>query len=175
LLFKIAQRDLAIRGNSLQADGVRRLLCFLLPAFVVFAADRDAKSLAVKSGPLFETIARMDRHLFDAFNAHNVVRLMAMASNDLEFYQDSSGLKNYQQCFTEFKTLFASNTSIRRELVEGTLEVYPIKDYGALEIGEHRFCHVESGKDDCDVFKFAMLWQKTDDSWKVSRVISYGH
>jgi hypothetical protein len=61
------------------------------------------------------------------------------------------------------------------------LEVYPIKDYGAIEIGAHRFCHKEKGNDaspartDCGTFKFAMVWRKIGDSWKISRVLSYGH
>lgn len=154
---------------------MRSLLCFLLTATIAMAADREGKATDPKTGPLFETIARLDRHLFDAFNAHNAERLMSMAIKDLEFYQDNDGLKNYQQCFADFKALFANSKDIRRELVEGTLEVYPIKDYGALEIGQHRFCHTENGKEECAVFKFAMIWQKIDESWKLARVISYGH
>ena len=33
----------------------------------------------------------------------------------------------------------------------------------------------ENGKDDCGTFKFAMIWRKDDETWKLSRVISYGH
>jgi hypothetical protein len=64
---------------------------------------------------------------------------------------------------------------MRRDLVPGTLEVYPIKGYGAIEIGAHRFCHKEDGKDDCGVFKFVQIWQKQESGWKVTRVVSYGH
>lgn len=44
--------------------------------------------------------------------------------------------------------------------MKGSLEVYPIKGYGAVEIGEHVFCNKEKGKDDCDTFKFVMVWRK---------------
>jgi hypothetical protein len=44
-----------------------------------------------------------------------------------------------------------------------------------MEIGRHRFCHKENGKDDCGSFGFAMVWRKTGASWKISRVLSYGH
>jgi hypothetical protein len=71
--------------------------------------------------------------------------------------------------------MFASAPDIRRDLEPGSLEVYPIKDYGAMEIGRHRFCHKENGKDDCGTFGFAMVWRKAGDSWKISRVLSYGH
>ena len=123
----------------------------------------------------------MDAKIFDAFNAHNVDALMAMFTDDLEFYQDNDGVKTYQQCLGDFKKMFASASDIKRVLLKETLEVYPIKDYGAVEIGSHRFCHTENGngaspaRTECGNFKFAMVWKKTGDSWKISRVISYGH
>jgi hypothetical protein len=64
---------------------------------------------------------------------------------------------------------------LRRDLVKGSLEVYPVKDYGAIETCLHKFCHVENGKDDCGTFKNVMVWQKKDGQWKVTRVISYDH
>jgi ketosteroid isomerase-like protein len=158
---------------------MRKSLCFLLLLIFLSSITRtpaaDQSESKFTSGALFETIARMDRHLCAVFNAHNVDRLMEMATKDLEFYQDVEGLKGYQQCYDEFKNLFAANTDLRRELVDGSIEVYPIKDYGALETGQHRFCHTENGQEECGVFKFTILWQKTDDSWKIARVINYGH
>jgi hypothetical protein len=130
---------------------------------------------AATSGELFETIARLDGALFGAFNAHKADLLMSMFSEDLEFYHDTGGLANYRQTRSNFEQLFAKTPDIRRDLVRGSLRVYPIKDYGVLELGQHRFCHKENGKDDCGTFMFAMIWRKTGDSWKVSRVISYGH
>lgn len=143
------------------------------------AATSPPKTSGVESAPdsgeLSNTIARMDAKIFDAFNAHKVDALMAMFTDDLEFYQDNDGVKNYQQCFGDFKKMFASATDIKRVLLKETLEVYPIKDYGAVEIGAHRFCHTENDKEECGNFKFAMIWKKMGDSWKISRVISYGH
>jgi ketosteroid isomerase-like protein len=124
---------------------------------------------------LFETIVRMDAKTFDAFNTHDVSTLMSMFAEDVEFYHDSGGLTNFQQTKEGFTKMFANSPDIRRDLVKESLEVYPIKDYGAIEIGAHRFCHKENGKDDCGTFKFAMIWRKTGDTWKISRVLSYGH
>ena len=133
------------------------------------------KDKAATSGELFEAIARADRETFAAFNAHDVELLMARFTRDLEFYHDTGGLTDHRQTRESFQSLFARIPDIRRTLVPGTLEVYPIKDHGALEIGAHRFCHQENGKDDCGTFKFAMVWRKEGDAWKLSRVISYGH
>jgi ketosteroid isomerase-like protein len=139
------------------------------------AEEPGAKKEAASAGDLFETIKRMDAAIFDAFNAHDVDRLMSYFTEDLEFYHDTGGLGDYRQNAADFKKMFASTPDIRRDLVKESLEVYPIKDYGAMEIGQHRFCHKEDGKDDCGTFGFAMVWRKTGDSWKISRVLSYGH
>ena len=140
------------------------------------ATDQQGENKkAVTSEELLETIARTDSAIFDAFNTHDVERLMAMFTDDLEFYHDAGGLTDYRQTKQSFKKMFAGTPDIRRDLVKGSLEVYPIKDHGAVEIGEHRFCHKENGKDDCGTFKFAMIWRKSGESWKISRVISYGH
>ena len=156
-----------------------RFLTLLAIALVLGAgassAQQSEKDKAVTSGELFETIARLDGALFNAFNAHNTDLLMSMFSEDLEFYHDTGGLANYRQTRSNFEKLFAQTPDIRRELVKDSLKVYPIKDHGALEIGQHRFCHKENGKDDCGTFMFAMIWRKTGDSWRVSRVLSYGH
>ena len=40
--------------------------------------------------------------------------------------------------------MFANMPDIRRDMV-GSLGVYPIKDFGAIEVGTHRFCHKENG------------------------------
>lgn len=134
-----------------------------------------AEGNAKAGSELVATIAAMDKAIFDAFNAHDATRLMSYFTEDLEFYHDTGGLGNYSQNAEDFKKMFASMPDIRRELVKESLEVYPIKDYGAMEIGQHRFCHKENGKDDCGTFGFAMVWRKVGDSWKISRVLSYGH
>jgi ketosteroid isomerase-like protein len=139
------------------------------------AEEPGPQKEAASPAELFETIQRMDAAIFDAFNAHDVARLMSYFTEDLEFYHDTGGLGDYRQNAADFKKMFASTPDIRRDLVKESLEVYPIKDYGAMEIGQHRFCHKENGKDDCGTFGFAMVWRKTGDSWKISRVLSYGH
>ena len=101
----------------------------------------------------------------------------AFFAEDLEFYHDKGGLANFQQTMQGFRNLFDQNktTGLNRQLVPGTLEVYPISGYGAVETYQHRFCHVENGKDDCGTFKNMMVWRLKDGQWKVTRVVSYGH
>jgi ketosteroid isomerase-like protein len=127
------------------------------------------------SGPLYKEIVHMDSVLFDAFNAHDLDKLKILFSEDMEFYHDKGGLTNYAQNMQAFQENFAKISDLKRELVSGSLEVYPIKDYGAVEIGAHRFCHTENGKEICGSFKFVHVWKKTNDGWKLTRVVSYDH
>ena len=127
------------------------------------------------SRELYKEIERMDGVLSGAFNTQDLDGLKALFTEDLEFYQDNEGLALYPQTMKDFEGMFAQGNKIRRELVKGSLEVYPVKNYGAIEIGVHRFCHVEKGKDECGTFKFVHLWQTNGGGWKISRVISYAH
>ena len=120
-------------------------------------------------------IARMDSLLFVAFNAGDLSRLKTFFASDLEFYQDNEGLENYAQTMKDFEEMLQQPSRIRRELVPGSLEVYPIKNYGAIEVGSHRFCHEENGRTECGTFKFLHVWRKTGKSWRLSRIVSYAH
>jgi hypothetical protein len=63
---------------------------------------------------------------------------------------------------------------VRRELVAGTLRVYPVKGFGAIEEGEPRFCELGSAR--CEgIATFVMLWRQNPDGWKLTRVPSEGH
>jgi ketosteroid isomerase-like protein len=138
------------------------------------AQTGNAKAASV-SQELYNEIARMDSVLFEAFNTQNLDKLKTLFTDDLEFYHDAGGLALYSQTIKDFKTMFEQNLKIRRELVKGSLEIYPIKNYGAIETGQHRFCHIENGKDECGTFKFVHVWQKKGGEWKISRIISYNH
>jgi len=129
------------------------------------------------SPELYRTIARQDSLMFVAFNRHDVATLQTFFAEDLEFYHDKGGLANFQQTMQGFQRLFEQNktTALNRQLVPGTLEVYPINGYGAVETYQHRFCHVENGRDDCGTFKNMMVWRLRDGRWQVTRVVSYGH
>ncbi|MCB2409057.1 nuclear transport factor 2 family protein [Hymenobacter lucidus] len=139
------------------------------------SSSEVTESYKPASKELYKTIYHMDSVLFDAFNNRNLeIQKMVFATN-LEFYHDNGGLTNYNQVIENTRRLFDQNNGLRRTLIPGSLQVYPIKDYGAIEIGIHRFCHPENGKDDCGTFKFIHIWQKRPDGWKLTRVISYDH
>ncbi len=141
----------------------------------VAGAAANAPAAPEEPIDLTATVAGLDGALFDAFNAHQLDRMMGLFAEDLEFYHDKGGLQTWADVKAGFEKMFASNNGIRRELVPGTVEVYPIPSWGALEEGSHEFCHVEDGKTICGTFKFVILWRQGPSGWKAARVMSYGH
>jgi len=150
----------------------------ILPAVIAALAMRlgaQAPVTANQNQSLKTEIARMDSVVFAAYNARDLARFRTFFTPDLEFYQDNEGLENYSQTMKDFGDMFQRPSPIRRTLVPGSLEVYPIKNYGAIELGAHRFCHEENGKPDCGTFKFLHVWRKTGNRWQLSRIVSYAH
>ncbi len=133
------------------------------------------ESHQVHTENLTETIKTMDDVVFDAFNNRDVKKFKTLFTEDLEFYHDKDGLVSYPQLMESLQSLASENSDLKRELLSESLEVYPLKEYGAMQIGRHEFCHTENGQSDCGKFKFVHIWQNTDDGWKISRVISYDH
>ena len=127
------------------------------------------------STPLYHAIAERDAAMSAAFNSHDINAMMALFDEGLEFYHDTGGLQRYADVKKGFANLFGRDDGIRRELVAGSLRVFPIKGHGAIELGSHRFCHVENGKDDCGTFDFLHVWRQSGGAWKITRVVSYGH
>ena len=137
----------------------------------------QVKGYSPTSGELYDSIANVDSVFFNAFNTKDLDKLETFLSNSLEFYHDLGGVTNYTQNIDAFKRTFESERKVRRELVKGTLEVYPIKDYGAVETGIHRFYATEKGQQEqlSSEAKFVQVWQKKNGVWKITRIISYGH
>lgn len=124
---------------------------------------------------LYAQIAHMDSVMFNAFNSRDTTTFKKPFTEDLEFYHDKGGLTGYAETIGFMRSTVQNNNGLRRELVPGTLEVYPIPNYGAMEIGSHTFCHLENGKQDCGTFKFVHVWKQIGNEWKISRVVSYDH
>jgi hypothetical protein len=130
---------------------------------------------ALSKTTLFETIKAQDAALFQAYNTCDLKTLGAMVTEDLEFYHDLTGLAVGRQVFVDaIKNNICGK--VTRELVASSLEVYPLKGYGAVEMGVHRFHHPGTeDKNGVGEARFVQLWQWKDGVWRVSRVISYEH
>jgi hypothetical protein len=53
------------------------------------------------------------------------------------------------------------------------VEVYPIKDFGAIEIGLHKFHNnQEPVGTPSKVGRFLIVWENKNGDWKIKRVVS---
>lgn len=157
---------------------------FVLGASILIGCS-GSKNVSQTSSPkyipvsqeLYNTIVRLDSSMFDAFNQRNLDKLQSFFSENLEFYHDMGGVTNYQQNMDAFKRTFLSERLLRREVLSESLEVYPINNYGAVETGKHKFYATEKGQAEqfSSEAKFVQIWQKVNDTWKVTRIVSYGH
>jgi ketosteroid isomerase-like protein len=135
--------------------------------------DAQSSNGVAGKDSLLETIKSQDAALFEAYNTCDLKTLGAMVTDDLEFYHDQTGLAVGRQVFVDaIKANICGK--VTRELVAGSLEVYPLKGYGAVEIGVHRFHH-PGQQDNVGEAKFIHVWQNKDGVWKVARVISFDH
>lgn len=151
-------------------------LIILLVSFnLLHGQNKSQTDNNLSSYILHDTIVKMDSLLFSAFNNRDINKFMTYFSKDVEFYHDKGGLTHYDETIKNTKKLFEQNTGLKRTLIKNSLEIYPINNYGAVQIGIHKFCHEENGKNDCGEFKFVHLWKRENNSWILTRIISYDH
>lgn len=124
---------------------------------------------------LYDTILQMDNLFAESINTKNIEKLKNILSPAIEFFHDQTGLTDYNQNIKIFTDNFANKT-VRRELQTKTLEVYPIGNYGAIEIGVHNFYITENGQERFDSSpKFMHVWENKNGVWKIVKVVSYAH
>ncbi len=137
-----------------------------------------------RSSDLYRTLKEKDSLLFNAgFNTCNMPELESLVSDDFEFYHDKSGITPTKADFISSiqNGLCKLNYKPRRELVEESLEVFPLnKDgvlYGAIQTGRHHFYATEKDKPEylTSTAVFTHLWLLEKGQWKLKRVLSYNH
>ncbi|MBN8489001.1 MAG: nuclear transport factor 2 family protein [Burkholderiales bacterium] len=159
---------------------VRRTRALLLTLGSLAMGGQAAANAAPQSD-LFSTIAALDSAAFEAFNRCEVPaqldRYASFFEPDVEFYHDLGGVT-----WARDEMIAQTRTNVcgkfQRELVPGTLKVWPIQGYGALARGEHRFCHYKPGgtTHPCEGrAEFTILWRQLGQRWTITRAFSYGH
>jgi len=126
-----------------------------------------------QAADLFKTVQALDTRFFDAYNQCDLATIATLVSDDLEFYHDKTGLAVGKKALLDALRENICH-KVTRELVPGTLEVYPLANYGAVEIGVHTFHH-PGDPGNVGEAKFVQLWQNKDGVWKITRVISFDH
>lgn len=144
------------------------------------AAFAQAKEGATETKEITSIILHHDSLFWQAYNRCDVDKMAAYFTDDVEFYHDRNGMttpKIKLEEATRNGLCNNPNSRLRREQLEGTVKVFPMNNYGALITGEHVFYVNEPGKAEyLDGYgKFTHLWLFNDDTWKMSRIISYDH
>ena len=136
-------------------------------------AQPSAKSIGANDDPLYRRIEALDKAVFDAFNRCDLEKLASYFAPELEFYHDKGGVTwGRDQFINDVKRNVCGN--FRRELVAGTLEVWPVGEWGAVYSGTHQFCQFTATR--CEgVGKFMHIWQNKAGEWRITRVTSYDH
>ncbi|MBA3674476.1 MAG: nuclear transport factor 2 family protein [Chitinophagaceae bacterium] len=123
---------------------------------------------------LYDTIVYLDSIFFEAYNTCNLNldKYGAFFSDNIEFYHDQGGLMTSKQDIIDATKRNVCG-KVTRELVKGSIEVYPIKNYGAVEIGFHKF-HNNTEKEGTSskIGRFVIIWQNINHEWKITRVVS---
>jgi hypothetical protein len=148
----------------------------LVPLLALFVGRAGAQALeSIKSQEeLDKVVTSLDTALFDAYNRCDLVKFSSLLDDDMEFYHDHGGVTLGKEKMTESVKKNICGGDVRRELVPGTLQIYYMKGYGAVEMGVHRFYHPKSNTTTGEA-QFVTLWRYKDGVWKITRAISYDH
>jgi hypothetical protein len=130
-------------------------------------AQSQTKELTLKN-----EILVMDSLLFKvAYNQCDTMLFKKIISDDIEFYDDRSGLNTSKQLeINSLKEKCAAIDNMTRVLRNCTID--KLGDYGAVQIGEHEF--VKKGIV-VGSANFIHVWERTTAGWRLKRIISYEH
>lgn len=151
----------------------------------IFALTLNQATAAANANGLYETARRLDAVVFDAgYNDCDIETLGTVIAEDLEFYHDQGGPMYCRQAFLDSMRngICKLDYKARRELVDGSMQVFPLHDdgelYGMIHSGAHRFHAKYPNRPEHPTgrAKFTMLWLLGEnDDWKLSRVLSFDH
>jgi hypothetical protein len=150
-------------GSRIIVDVQRANSAWQGPAAITHVHDR-----------LFETVASLDEKLFNAYNHCDLATISSLLTDDLEFYHDKTGLSVGKKVFLDsIRDNICGKT--QRDLIPGSMEIYRLDHYGAVEIGRHRFRHPGHEEIGVGEAKFITVWRFKDGNWQMARAISYDH
>lgn len=154
-------------------------LCILLIATTLISCSTfqqpkeiTAKKYVPVNTELYNEIVAMDSEFFAAYNRCDLEKQEEIYSDSIEFYHDQGGLMTSKKGILDATEKNICG-KVTRHLVPGSIEVYPIKDFGAIEFGEHTFKNnQESAETPSQVGKFVIFWEKEDAKWRITKVVS---
>jgi hypothetical protein len=128
-------------------------------------------STYIESDSLYDSIVALDAKWEDSYNNCKPDVMSELISEDLEFYHDRGGLLTSKaQLIEAVKKNICGK--VTRELKKGSIEVSPIANYGAVEIGMHAFHNSAEPNSKPHFSRFVHVWKHDNGKWQITRVIS---
>lgn len=156
--------------------------------FLALILTNSTSGQIAKGSELYRTLKSKDSLLFDAaFNRCDVDTMESLFTEDFEFYHDKGGFTDGREAFLNPTRENCEKTDpnapqySKRILIDGSLEVYPLKKdgeiYGAIQYGVHRFEFLNDKNEyqKGDIAKFTHVWMLKNGKWKIKRELSYDH
>ncbi|MDR5589975.1 nuclear transport factor 2 family protein [Christiangramia sp. SM2212] len=171
--LKTTRKEVYTSNNGLSRKGILFLISLF---FSISSINAQEESLENK-------ILEMDAIFWKAYNECDVKVMNNYLAEDIEFYHDNGGIEMGRESLNNGLKNGLCKTGenhLRREAVEGTVKVFPMKEintvYGALITGDHLFYVAEGNSEKAEgKAKFSHLWLVKDGEWKMHRVFSYDH
>jgi len=157
--------------NIFKTSGSLAFLITMLITISAWAQSKETYTYKPESQELYNTIAHMDSVYFNAYNTCDMDKQAAIYADSIEFYHDKGGLQTSKQALLDAlkKNICGKVT---RVLVPGSIEVYPIAGFGAVEVGLHRFINHQESETPSKPDKFIVVWRLRNGVWQITRVIS---
>lgn len=138
---------------------------------------------AQQSQNSLQTVLEKDSLFWLAYNTCDTSQIGGFYADDVEFYHDKNGFsKGKDKIVSTFKrNLCTDDFRLRREALDSTVKVFVLKNqdivYGAIISGEHYFYVAQKGKKErLDGWaKFTHTWILENNTWKMTRLLSYDH
>lgn len=159
------------------------LLSALLTALAL--APAHPPPVTIPPAPaLVQAIAARDTRLFGVmFEQCDPAALADLVTGDMEFYHDKGGLMVHDAFLADYAKGCAAKAApdawrSRRELIPGTMRVYAIPGFGAVEEGGHVFYERKGDGPErlAGKARFSILWKlEPDGQWRMARTFSIDH
>lgn len=152
---------------------------FMLLIMLIYSCASNRKSLENKfagrysaNKEIYNPIVSLDSIFGEAYNSSNLDIQTELNSDSVELFHDQPGLIKSKQIILD-ATKSNICGKIRRELVKGSIEKYPISGFEAGKVGMNRFHKIadnESTSPHPGRFKF--IWQHQNNNWLIRSAIS---
>ncbi|WP_271784418.1 nuclear transport factor 2 family protein [Aquimarina algiphila] len=119
--------------------------------------DNQIRQYTPVNKNLFNEILAMDKEFFDAYNTCDLKKQADIYSDDIEFFHDKGGLMTSKQDIID-GTKRNICGKVTRTLLKESVEVYPIHDYGAVQIGFHKYYNNQEPDAESIPMKFILIW-----------------